>query len=106
MKKTKEPANCRLGKVGGEAVLEGVMMRAGNHCATACRAPDGEIAVVETEYVSLRKRNKFFNIPIIRGVVSFVESMKVSMNTLNVSAEVMGIDEEEEESRFEKWLKK
>ena len=106
MKKNNTETNCRLGKVGGEAVLEGVMMRAGDLCSTACRAPDGEIVVAEQTFVSVRKKHKILNLPILRGPISFFESMKMSIGVLNVSAEVMGIDEEAEESKFEKWLKK
>ena len=104
--KEKKPTNDRLGQVGGEAVLDGVMMRAGTLCATACRTPDGEIAVAEQEFISARKKHRFCNLPIIRGVVSFAESMKLSFGALNVSAAMMGADEEMQESRFEKWLKK
>lgn len=106
MSKKQQAAGCRLGKVGGSAVLEGVMMRAGSHCATACRTPAGEVAAVEQEFVSVRKKHKFLNLPLIRGVVSFIESMKLSIKTLNVSAEIMGDEEELQESKFEKWLKK
>ena len=95
---------CRLGRVGGSALLEGVMMRAGENVATTCRREDGTLCVVKTKHVSLRKKNKFFNLPIIRGVVNFVESMILSVKTLNVSAEVYG--GEEEETRAEKWMKK
>lgn len=93
----------RMGKVGGQAVLEGVMMKAGNHTVTTCRTPDGDIAVSEQEFLSAKERHKWLNIPILRGIVNFIESLMLSFSTLGASAEAMGL--EEEESRFEKWLK-
>lgn len=106
MEKNKNPElSARMGKVGGEAVLEGVMMRCGDKIALSVRGEDGSITVKESEFVSLRKKNKFFNLPIIRGVVSFVESMKMSFGCLNDSAELLGIDDELEETKFEKWLR-
>lgn len=91
-------------RVGGQAVLEGIMMKKGSTCATAVRCPDGTIALDKREVRSIKEKYKFFKIPIIRGVVGFVESMKLSMSILTLSAEMQGI--EEEESKFEKWLQK
>ena len=95
---------CRLGKVGGQAVLEGVMMKAGNRTVTSCRKGDGSIVVNDDSFVSVRKKHKFLNIPILRGVINFVEMMALSIKTLNASADALGI--EEEEGKVEKWLKK
>ncbi len=97
-------ANCRLGKVGGEAVLEGVMMRSGDRYSIASRMEDGSITVSNHSYTSLRKRHKFFNIPIIRGVVTLIESFKLSFKVLTLSAEAIGMDLDEPETKFEKWL--
>ena len=91
-------------RVGGQAVLEGIMMKKGSTCATAVRCPDGTIALDKRKVSSIKEKCKFFKIPIIRGVVGFVESMKLSMDILTLSAEMQGI--EEEESKFEKWLQK
>ncbi len=103
-KKTEK--NCRLGVVGGQAVLEGVMMKHGEKYSVAVRREDGSITVTDGKFVSARKKHKFFNIPIIRGVVNMVEMMILSVKTLNISAEMYGVTEEEQETRFEKWLKK
>lgn len=96
--------SCRLNKVGGQAVLEGVMMKAGNVTATTCRKADGSLVVYDNAFNSVRKKHKILNLPIIRGVVNFIEMMSLSMKTLNASAEALGI--EEEEDKFEKWCKK
>ncbi len=94
----------RLGKVGGQAVIEGVMMKAGTHTVTTCRSFDGKIVTSEQEFVSAKDKHAWLNIPILRGVVNFIESLKLSFSTLGASADAMGL--EEEEGRFERWLKK
>ena len=103
MKKEKNP---RLGKVGGQAVLEGVMMKSGDNVSLAVRREDGTIDVKNTEFTSLRKKNKFWNIPLLRGCVNMVETMKLSYSTLEDSAAMNGVDTSEPETRFEKWLVK
>jgi uncharacterized protein YqhQ len=99
-KKTKDP---RMGIVGGQAVLEGVMMKSGDRCSLAVRTGDG-IKVENSTSVSLRQKNKFFNIPVIRGVATFVEQLILSMHMLTRSAEMQGIDDAEPTTKFGKWL--
>ena len=94
----------RLNKVGGQAVLEGVMMKAGKRTVTTCRKDDGSIVVYDEEFVSVRKKHKILNLPILRGVVNFIEMMLLSMKTLNASADALGL--EEEGGKFEEWCKK
>ena len=106
-KNKKTPCECpdRLGKVGGQAVLEGVMMKAGDRMVTTCRKPDGNLVVNDDTFISARQKYKILDLPLIRGVVSFIESMKMSFKTLGASADALGLDEETEEpSKFEKWL--
>ena len=95
----------RFNKVGGQAVLEGVMMKAGTRTVTTCRRDDGSLYVHDGSFVSVRKKHKFLNIPLLRGIVNFIEMLILSVKTMNVSAEAIGL-EEEEPSRFEKFLKK
>ena len=95
--------NDRLGKVGGQAVLEGVMMKAGNRMVTTCRKADGGLVVTDELFTSARQKHKVLDLPIIRGVVSFAESMIMSFKTMGASADALGL-EEEEPSKFEKWL--
>ena len=96
-------AGCRLNRVGGQAVLEGVMMKAGERTVTTCRKEDGSLVVTDDSFVSVRKKHKLLNLPILRGVVNFIEMMILSFKTLGASADAMGL-EEEEPSKFEKWL--
>lgn len=102
----KKEKNCRLGKVGGQAVLEGVMMKSGENVALAVRKEDGSVALKKSTFVSARKKNKFWNIPLIRGCVNMVEMLRLSFSTLNDSAQLLGIDDTQPESKFEKWLDK
>ena len=105
MSEKKNDLSCRLGKVGGQAVLEGVMMKAGDRTVTSCRKADGTIYVHDDTFTSIRTKNKLLNLPIIRGVVNFIEMMKLSVGTMTAAADALGF-EEEEETKFEKWLKK
>ena len=102
-KKEKKVMNCRLGKVGGQAVVEGVMMKSGEDMAIASRMPDGSIKVTKKKFVSARQKHKALDLPIIRGVVNFVEMMRLSYATMDASTAALGL-EEEEPSKFEKWL--
>ncbi len=100
----KNELSCRLGKVGGQAVIEGVMMKSGEETCLAVRGEDGKITTRSKKFVSLRKKYKICNLPLLRGVINFVEMMMLSMGTLSESAEMLGIDETEPETKFEKWL--
>lgn len=102
-KKEKNVMSCRLGKVGGQAVLEGVMMKSGTHMSIASRMPDGSIKMTNKTVVSARQKHKALDFPIIRGVVNFVEMMKLSYTTMDASTAALGL-EDEEPSKFEKWL--
>jgi uncharacterized protein YqhQ len=74
--------------VGGQAVIEGVMMRAKDRIATAIRVPSGEIMVKTQEYRALSSRYKFLKVPVLRGVVAFFEMLIIGIKTLNFSAEI------------------
>lgn len=103
-KKTGEKS-CRLGSVGGQAVLEGIMMRAGNRIALSVRKTDGTIANDVEEMSNPSEKYKILKAPIIRGVANFIAMMKLSVKTLNKSADMIGL-EEEEPGKVEKWLDK
>ena len=91
--------------VGGQAVIEGVMMRGSKGLATAVRLPNGSIEVKKESSESLTKKNKFLGFPIIRGFVSLIESLVIGIKSLEYSASFFE-DEEEEESKFDKWFDK
>lgn len=101
----KESCSARLGRVGGQAVLEGVMMKSGERTALAVRDESGAIRTSVDTHTSVRKKYKFLNIPLVRGVVNFVETMILSYNTLMQSADMLGIDDAAEDTKFEAWLR-
>ncbi len=103
MKKTKAKV-CAATRVGGQAVLEGIMMKSGTRVATAVRLADGSIKTDTRTHESITKKYKILKLPIIRGFVNFIETLILSMSILTFSAEAQGI--EEEETKFEKWLEK
>ena len=91
--------------IGGQAVLEGIMMKNKDSYAVAVRKADGEIAVMKDTYVSMTEKVKLFSLPFIRGVFNFADSMILGMKTLTWSAGfVEGDEEEEEPGKFEKFL--
>lgn len=92
--------------VGGQALIEGVMMQGPKGVATAVRKTDGTILTEYHDVKHLRDKSKFLNIPIIRGIVAFIESMILGYKMLMYSAEASGMDdiEEEEMGKFDKWL--
>ena len=91
--------------IGGQAVIEGVMMRGPKEYAVAVRKPDGEIIVEKSEINSVIAKSKILKLPIIRGVISFFESLVVGMKCLMFSADFFDI-EEEEPTKFDKWIDK
>ena len=89
--------------VGGQAIIEGVMMRGSKGLATAVRTPSGKIEVKVKKTKPITKRYRILNIPIIRGAAILIDSLIVGINTLNYSASFF--EEDEEESKFDIWLK-
>lgn len=91
--------------VGGQALMEGIMMRGPKGTAMSLRLPDGTIETQMKEFTSVRKKYKVLNLPLIRGVVSFVESMIFGYKLLMESAEKTSLDTEvEDESKLDKWI--
>jgi uncharacterized protein YqhQ len=82
--------------VGGQAVIEGVMMRGVKHWAVAVRTEDGEIQSEVHEVDSLHKRHRFYRLPVVRGVVALVESMGIGIRALGIAANKQLGEEEEE----------
>ncbi len=85
--------------VGGQAVLEGVMMRAPNRWAVAVRRPDGVIEAIRHELPRLASRSKAARIPFLRGVMVLLESLSLGFRALSWSAQKAGEEDEEEMSR-------
>ena len=92
--------------VGGQALIEGVMMQGPKGVATAIRKTDGSVFVEYHSVKHIKDKIKFLGWPLIRGIVNFIESMILGYRLLMYSAEASGMEdfEEEELSKFEKWL--
>ena len=88
----------KYAKIGGQAVIEGIMMRCGDDYAVAVRTPDRHIEIKKEQYRGLVSRFKMRRVPIIRGVLAFVDSLYLGMKTLTYSA---GFYEDEEEEAKE-----
>jgi uncharacterized protein YqhQ len=82
--------------IGGQAVIEGVVMRGPRYIATAVRRKDNSIEVKKEEYISITQKNKFLGLPIIRGFVSLIEVLIIGVKTLQFSADRAELDMEEE----------
>lgn len=90
--------------VGGQAVIEGVMMRGQAATATAVRKPDGEIIVKKDEIIPLGKKYKILALPLIRGFVNLVESLVIGIKALNYSSTFFEDDEDTKESKIDQWM--
>lgn len=88
----------KYAKIGGQAVIEGVMMRYGNDYAVTVRKPNGELEVKRGRYESLVSRLHLKHIPILRGVFAFIDSLVLGMSTLTYSASFYEDEEEEKAS--------
>ena len=84
-------------QVGGQAVIEGVMMRAAGSVATAVRRANGEIVVRQEPYESVVEKYKFLKLPVLRGAIGLVDMMYLGIKTLNFSAEIAMLDVQEKE---------
>ena len=88
--------------IGGQAVMEGVMMRNKDLYAVAVRKPDGEIVVKKAEYKGVIKSDTPYKIPVIRGVLSFIDSLVLGLSTLNYSSDIYIQSEETEKKDGER----
>ena len=99
-----EDKKLHITSIGGQAVMEGVMMRGPYKTVVAVRKPDGEIEKKIDEN-GTKTRNAFFKLPIVRGCVNFIDSLVIGRSALMYSASFIDLEEEEEEeSKFDKWL--
>ena len=93
-------------RIGGQAVIEGVMMKNMDRYAVSKRKPNGKIETKVEECVSFAEKHPLFQLPVFRGMVNFLESMVIGMKTLNYSASFYEDEEEQTESRTEQLLEK
>ena len=94
--------------VGGQAVIEGVMMRSPQYVSVAVRRPNGKIALKREPYTSWTKRYKWLGLPFFRGGVILIESMILGVKALNFSSEIAMEEEKDNKEKKEKsslWMK-
>ncbi|NLM13877.1 MAG: DUF1385 domain-containing protein [Epulopiscium sp.] len=92
--------------IGGQAVIEGVMMRGTKTYTVAVRKPDQEIVMDKQPVTAIMTKYALFKLPLLRGVATFIDSMVIGIKTLAYSAEFFEVEEESEPSKFEKYLEK
>ncbi len=106
----KEPKSCPAFKTmcGGQALIEGIMMRGPKKQAIVVRRPDGGLEIKEEDLKLVKDKNPIWGLPFIRGVVSFMGAMINGVKALMFSAEFYPEEEgeEEEPSKFDAWLEK
>lgn len=90
--------------IGGQAVIEGIMMKNKQDYATAVRRPDGGIEIQKEQYVSMKDKVPLCGLPLVRGVFSFVDSMVLGMRALSYSAGFFEDDEGSEPGKLELWM--
>lgn len=91
--------------IGGQAVMEGIMMKSGDQYAIAVRKPDKEIEVKVEQYNSLTKNSKLWKLPVLRGVISFFDSLVTGMKCLMYSASFFEDEEDKKEMTREEMEK-
>ena len=103
----REKTKC-VTSIGGQALIEGIMMRGPKKTAVAVRLPDKTIETEELGVTALRDRYKIFRVPIIRGLGGLIDSFRIGYKALMLSADKSGLEEEadEEPSKFDKWLER
>ena len=94
---------CKKTSIAGQALIEGILMRGPKQTAIVCRKP-GEEMVVKMEPTGTMSHGAWARLPIVRGVVSFWDSMKFGMSALMYSADFMEEEEAESQSKFDRWL--
>lgn len=98
----------KICSVGGQALMEGIMMLGPHGMAQVVRNPQGELVIKQSEITPLVKKNKFFGLPLVRGGVTLVDSMRRGMKALFDSAEIAATEEDPDykPSKFDSWVER
>ena len=96
----------RITSIGGQALIEGIMMRGPHTTAAAFVSHDGTVTAETFEVKTLHEKYPFLNLPLLRGTVMLIDSLRIGMKMLNTAADryMEDVGEEEEPGRFEAWL--
>ena len=104
-KETKETKGIRT-SIGGQALIEGIMMKSPEKTAVTVRLPDKSLETKMFEDKPLKSKYKILGWPLLRGIAGFIDSMKLGFSTLMYSAEKAGIEEDGEPGKIDQWLQK
>ena len=102
---SRERTKC-ITSIGGQALVEGVMMRGPKKTAVSVRLPDHTISTKEVAVSGLRGKYKILKLPILRGVAGFIEALSVGYKALSYSADQAGLEEDEEPSKFDRFMER
>ena len=92
--------------IGGQALIEGIMMRGPKKTAISVREPNGNISTEVFDTVQSKDKYKILRLPILRGIAGMVDSLRVGYKALSYSAEKAGLDEEAEPTKFDRWMER
>lgn len=92
--------------IGGQALIEGIMMRGPKKTAVSVRLPDHTVSTKEIAVSGLRGKYKILKLPVLRGVAGFIEALSVGYRALSYSADQAGLEEDEEPSKFDRFMER
>jgi len=101
----REKTKC-ITSIGGQALIEGILMRGPKKTSVAIRLSDGTISTEELKTEFIRDKYKFMKWPLLRGVAGLLDSLSMGYKALTYSVEKAGLEEDEEPSKFDKWVEK
>lgn len=103
----REKTKC-ITSIGGQALVEGIMMRGPYKTEVAVRAQDGSISLEEMKTSGVSKKHKFLRAPFLRGIAAFIDSLSIGYRALSISVDKAGLDSDDEceESKLDKWVEK
>ncbi|WP_277668445.1 DUF1385 domain-containing protein [Caproiciproducens galactitolivorans] len=101
----REKTKC-ITSIGGQALIEGILMRGPKKTEIAVRLSDGSISLEEMNTGFIKDKYPVFRLPLLRGVAAMIDSLTMGYKALSVSVEKAGLEEDEEPSKFDKWVQK
>lgn len=102
---SREKTKC-ITSIGGQALIEGILMRGPKKTEVAVRMSDGTISTEELCTSSLREKYSLLRLPLLRGIAGFIDSLSSGYKALALSVDKAGLEETEEPSKFDKWIEK
>lgn len=101
----REKTKC-ITSIGGQALIEGIMMRGPKKTSIAIRLDDGSISTEEIKTDSIREKYPVLKWPLLRGIATFIDSLSVGYKALSLSVDKAGLEDDEEPSKFDLWVQK